>query len=76
MPSRASLFLFNLSDDISETTNVASNHPELVKRLHAQWREWDKASKPPLWSRSSKGEYQFADYEWLKGSPHYHAKEE
>ena len=26
--------LYNLADDISETTNLAERHPEMVKQLH------------------------------------------
>lgn len=67
--------LFNLKDDISETNNVAAAKPQLVQRLYAQWKQWDKSSKPPLWNSSRKTKVQYADYEWLKGSPHYKSKQ-
>ncbi len=63
--------LYNLKEDIAETNDIAANHPKLVKRLYAQWKEWDKMSQPPLWTKPNLGKYQSADYDWLKGSPHY-----
>lgn len=63
--------LFNLEDDISEASNISNQHPKLMKRLYAQWKEWDKMSQAPLWTNPNKGKYQYADYDWLKGSPHY-----
>lgn len=73
---RGKMSLFNLNEDISETKNMTGSHPRLVKQLHAQWKEWDQSSQRPLWGRAGKSEYQYADYEWLKGSPHYRAKPE
>jgi len=68
------LELYNLKEDIGETTNIANKHRKLVSQMMAGWNEWDKMSKPPLWKSSRRNEYQYADYEWLKGSPHYKAK--
>ncbi len=43
----------------------------------AQWKKWNESNQPPLWdagkSRQAKNAYQYADYEWLKGTPHYRA---
>ena len=35
--------LYNIRDDISETTNVASAHPDMVKLLTAQMNTWVKS---------------------------------
>ena len=34
--------LYNLKEDLSETTNVANEHPELVQRLQQQLARWRK----------------------------------
>jgi arylsulfatase A-like enzyme len=36
--------LFNLSEDVSETRNLARQRPEIVKRLAARLEEWKKRS--------------------------------
>lgn len=66
--------LFNLAEDISESNDIASSHPKLVQRLRTQWKQWDRSSKPPLWNPTRKPLVQYADYEWLKGSPGYQPK--
>lgn len=68
--------LYNLKEDLSETTYLSGNYPEKVKQMLARWEVLNKDSKPPLWtplsrSEENKDEYQYKDYEWLKGSPHY-----
>lgn len=32
--------LYDLSNDITETTNVATQHPEVVEHLRKQWQAW------------------------------------
>jgi arylsulfatase A-like enzyme len=68
--------LYNLKDDLGETTDLAASQPERVQTMLSQWKEWDRASnKPELWTPGKdKNAFQYADYEWLKGSPHYKAK--
>ena len=34
------LELYNLHEDISEEHNIASDHPDLVKELHAMLASW------------------------------------
>jgi arylsulfatase A len=34
--------LFNLSEDIGETNNVSSRHPDLVKSLLAEYNSWER----------------------------------
>jgi arylsulfatase A-like enzyme len=65
--------LYNLKDDLGETTNLASAQPERVKSMLARWKKWNQGNAPDLWG-NSKEAYQYADYEWLKGSQHYKAK--
>ncbi|TWU38847.1 Arylsulfatase [Novipirellula aureliae] len=62
--------LYNLKDDLSETTNLAASEPERVKTMLARWKQWASDSQPELWGNSGKV-IQYANYEWLKGSPHY-----
>lgn len=39
--------LYNLRDDIGETTNVAERHPVIAERLVKKLEEWEKAVTPP-----------------------------
>ncbi|QDU62969.1 Arylsulfatase [Planctomycetes bacterium Pan216] len=41
------LFLVNLADDVSEMTNVAAEHPEIVARLHGLHDTWIDEVSPP-----------------------------
>ena len=68
--------LYNLKNDLLETTDLANEEPELVLYLHKKWLEWDKSSKAPLWepvprSEWHKDKYQYSNYPWLKGSHHF-----
>ncbi|MBB3207916.1 arylsulfatase A-like enzyme [Rhodopirellula rubra] len=65
--------LYNLIEDIGETTDLASSQPERVRSMLSQWKEWARQAQPELWKKS-RGEFQYADYEWLKGGQHYRAK--
>nr|WP_315853748.1 sulfatase-like hydrolase/transferase [Novipirellula artificiosorum] len=69
--------LFHLRDDLSETTDLSQSEPERVQSMLARWKELDQQSKPSYFTSIQKGKnaYQYVDYEWLKGSPHYHKKE-
>jgi len=66
--------LYNLKEDLSETTDLAASQPERVQSMLARWNEWNKGNKPYLWGIPKKNAYQYADYEWLKGSQHYRAR--
>jgi len=61
--------LYNLKDDLGETKNLAASYPEKVEAMKARWMEWDKDKAPALWKGGLN--IQYADYDWLKGSPHY-----
>jgi len=41
--------LFNLKDDLNETTNLASRHPEKVKELEGRLQQWVKSLSDPKW---------------------------
>ena len=62
---------YNLKDDLGEKNNLAKSYPEKVKSMKERWLEWHKNNKPPLWKGGKN--IQFADYDWLIGSPHYKA---
>ena len=42
-------WLFDLSNDISESTNVASLHPEVVNRLTQSFEYWESTHPDPIW---------------------------
>ena len=42
-------WLFNLADDIGESTNLASAKPEIVKQLEALYQEWRSGMSEPAW---------------------------
>lgn len=68
--------LYNLKEDLSETKDLSESHPKMVEQMLTRWKKLNMDSKPPLWQPLSKkeelsDEYQYKDYEWLKGSPHY-----
>ena len=72
--------LYNLKNDLSETTDLSQSQPERVKEMLARWQSLDQSSQPPLWEPLSKEErnmdkYQYKDYQWLKGGPHYRKTE-
>lgn len=49
------VWLFDLSKDVGEKTNVADKHPDVVQELMAAFAEWEKGMKPPAWpSRSTR----------------------
>ena len=41
--------LYNLADDIGETRNLATAHPEKAKELAEAWWRWNKELAKPLW---------------------------
>lgn len=66
--------LYNLKVDLGEKKNLAASQPERVQTLLTQWKAWDEANNvPDLWKKKGRASllYQYADYDWLKGSQHY-----
>jgi arylsulfatase A-like enzyme len=43
--------LYNLSEDIGETKNLAEKMPEKVKEMEKLWEEWNTQLQPPKWFR-------------------------
>lgn len=71
MLSRDKVQLYNLKQDMGETTNIAAAHPEKVRSMRARWIEWNQGNAPDLWQAPDKQAYQYADYDWLQGSQHF-----
>ena len=46
--------LYNLSTDIGETKNLASENPKKVKQLLNRWKLWNKMLAKPLWGPGSR----------------------
>ena len=73
---RGKLEIYDLKNDLSESTDISQDQPKRTERMLAQWKTWNKSNQPPLWDRKGKDDFQYADYEWLKGTMHYKAKED
>ncbi len=41
--------LYNLKNDISETKNLASKHPQKVEELKGAWQQWNRQLAKPGW---------------------------
>ncbi|MFO1023352.1 MAG: sulfatase [Planctomycetales bacterium] len=41
--------LYNLKQDIGETRDLTSQHPEKVAALQKLWQDWNAQQAPPLW---------------------------
>lgn len=41
--------LYDLDHDISETANIAAQHPEIVAELSLAWEKWNKKNIAPIW---------------------------
>ncbi|MBP6963980.1 MAG: sulfatase-like hydrolase/transferase [Armatimonadetes bacterium] len=41
--------LFNLADDIGETTDLSAANPDKLKQLKAAYKDWDTKNIPPKW---------------------------
>ena len=69
------LQLYNLNEDLSEKNNLADDMSDLAAQYHERWRTLNQASSKPIFgdTQSGKYAYQYANYEWLKGTPHYKA---
>ena len=64
--------LYNLSEDLGETNSLAKSQPQRVQAMLTRWKKWDEINQPELWKpKKQKGGFQYADYQWLKGSQHY-----
>ena len=41
--------LYDLSEDIGESRNLAGEHPEIVERLEAELEAWNAELAEPMW---------------------------
>ncbi|TWT81741.1 Arylsulfatase [Planctomycetes bacterium CA13] len=77
--TRGDVELFHIKDDPTESHDLAGAQPQRAERMLALWKTWNESNSPPLWKKGTGGgedDYQYADYEWLKGTPHYRIKNE
>jgi len=42
-------WLFNLAEDVSETTNVAAEHPDVLASLKRSLKAWESTHVAPIW---------------------------
>ncbi len=42
-------YLYNLKDDVSETTDLSAQHPEKVKELLGDFKKWEEKTVKPSW---------------------------
>jgi arylsulfatase A-like enzyme len=55
--------LYDLEADRSETKNLASEKPDLAKRLHADWLSWNAEMPPPAWKKPPESEWGLPQYQ-------------
>ena len=44
--------LYNLTNDLSETNDMALTHPKLVNSLKKKFAQWNSTTIPPLWTQT------------------------
>jgi len=54
-PKLSPVRLYDLSSDIGETRDLATEHPEKVKELMAAWNDWNSGNIAPLWGSGNAG---------------------
>lgn len=54
-------WLYNLTTDISEATDLSLKYPEKVAELQTALTEWEKGLIPPLWPSNAYNEERFGD---------------
>ena len=55
--------LYDLADDLVESTNLAAGKPELVQQLDAKWKAWNAEMKPPMWNTPPEAEWTKPEYQ-------------
>ncbi len=48
--------LYNLRDDIGESTDLAAQQPDVLRELQTAWDRWNAEQAAPLWGSGKKGE--------------------
>ena len=78
--NRGKVELFDLKNDLAESKDLAREQPQRADRMLALWKTWNESNSPPLWKnhtgREGENDFQYADYEWLKGTLHYRPNNE
>ena len=78
--NRGKVELFDLKNDPAESKDLAREQPQRADRMLALWKTWNESNSPPLWKNHTgsggKNDFQYADYEWLKGTLHYRSGNE
>ena len=41
--------LYDLANDVGETADYAADHPDLVRKLTAEWQRWNRDNVDPRW---------------------------
>jgi hypothetical protein len=50
--------LYNLAQDIGETTDLAARNPDKLNELDTAWKQWSAQQARPLWGPGSRGSAQ------------------
>ena len=53
-PRKTEIQLFKISEDISESNNLADKHPEQVERLMKEFKQWQAKNEPAKWGWNKK----------------------
>lgn len=53
-PRKTEIQLFKISEDISESNNLADKHPEQVERLMKEFKLWQAKNEPAKWGWNKK----------------------
>jgi hypothetical protein len=61
--------LFNLAQDIGETTDLAAKEPERVKQLTAAYAGWNSQMEKPRWQTKGNGGGQFLPFNKPRAKP-------
>ena len=55
--------LYDLEADPAETKNLASEKPDVVKRLNAAWLSWNAEMAPPAWKKPPESQFGLPQYQ-------------
>lgn len=52
-------FLFNVRNDMKESTDLLQAKPEIAEALNRKLKKWDQSLPSPLWTKKSSSKYDF-----------------
>jgi len=52
LENKGGMTLYNLADDLSETTDLSARHPERMERFKAEMQAWQQQMAPAMWTRT------------------------